>query len=364
MTIELITNYDEFVALEPVWDELVFLSGYPHLNLTFKWIDSWINVFWKDEPLYFLMAKDAGKIIGIAPLVIHTTRRPFRMRQLMFAASGVSDFSGFIIKENSQMVIEKFFLHLMKNSDKWDNINLRNISDRGYGNSLDNENLNGNDFQQDIVPGYVCPEISLLCGYDQYSSHLSNKLKSDLRKKRNKLETLGPLSFSVHSKITASLFQYFANLEKNRKKNRLSFHDLFLHSEKKEFAYSVMKNYSLLNDLKIFVLEQNSKILSYIIGFEIKGIMYFWTTSFSQEFGKYSPGMLIFQDAIKYCFDAGIEKIDFMAGQNDYKLRWSNNSYQLFNLNLTHKSLKTNFYKLNINTKKGLSKIKNRFSHS
>ena len=50
------------------------------------------------------------------------------------------------------------------------------------------------------------------------------------------------------------------------------------------------------------------------------------------EFLKYSPGRILLKEQIKWCFENGIELLDFGPGEFDYKSQWSNDNENYFKI--------------------------------
>jgi CelD/BcsL family acetyltransferase involved in cellulose biosynthesis len=59
-------------------------------------------------------------------------------------------------------------------------------------------------------------------------------------------------------------------------------------------------------------------------GFQVKGVYYNYQAAFDPELAHYAPGLLILAHLVEGCWAAGLERFDFMTGDEPYKRLWAN----------------------------------------
>ncbi|WP_410970048.1 hypothetical protein, partial [Salmonella sp. SAL4458] len=84
-TIEVVTDYADFLALEPAWNTLVQRAGIDHPFLTHEWIRTWWDCFGGERQLHIVLVKARDELVAIAPLMLGAERMyGLHVRQLEF----------------------------------------------------------------------------------------------------------------------------------------------------------------------------------------------------------------------------------------------------------------------------------------
>ena len=91
----------------------------------------------------------------------------------------------------------------------------------------------------------------------------------------------------------------------------------------------------------------DNKVVSSIFGIIFGKIFYYLIPHvYESSLRKYSPGKYHLIELIKKYENSNISKIDFAPGDEDYKIKWSNQSYKIFIFQIVPKSLIFYFKKL------------------
>ena len=59
-------------------------------------------------------------------------------------------------------------------------------------------------------------------------------------------------------------------------------------------------------------------------GFKVGGVYYNYQAAFDPELSHYAPGLLILAHLVERAWEDGLERFDFMTGDEPYKHLWSN----------------------------------------
>ena len=70
LSVELVRDYESFVALKPVWNRLVAEAGIDHPFMRHEWIRTWWDSFEHDGTLHVVVVKEGTEPIAIAPLML------------------------------------------------------------------------------------------------------------------------------------------------------------------------------------------------------------------------------------------------------------------------------------------------------
>jgi CelD/BcsL family acetyltransferase involved in cellulose biosynthesis len=164
-----------------------------------------------------------------------------------------------------------------------------------------------------------------------YNKNNNNKSKQTDRRKEKKLNEKNDLKFS-YTEINPQNFYLI---------EELIFEKIYFYKKKKEKTYDgkdIALKYkkivdSLSNNFKfnISVLEKNNKKISSIIGVIYNNIYYYLIPfTYDTQFKKFSPGRFHIINLINWAIKNNIKTIDFTAGDEPYKLDWSNSCFNMY----------------------------------
>ena len=83
--VETISDYQPFLDLEPVWNEVAEAAGLDHPFLEHAWVRTWWECFGRGSTLHILVLKAGDETVGIAPLILTPVRMwGIKVRRLGF----------------------------------------------------------------------------------------------------------------------------------------------------------------------------------------------------------------------------------------------------------------------------------------
>src|SRR5919204_631606 len=74
-SVEVVTDYADFLDLEAEWNETVDRAGIPHPFLRHEWVRTWWDCFGTGGRLHIVVVRAAGRIVAIAPLMRDTIHK-------------------------------------------------------------------------------------------------------------------------------------------------------------------------------------------------------------------------------------------------------------------------------------------------
>ena len=72
--VEVISDYQVFLELEPLWNEVAEAAGLDHPFLEHAWVRTWWECFGAGSSLRILVLKAGGQALAIAPLILTPVR--------------------------------------------------------------------------------------------------------------------------------------------------------------------------------------------------------------------------------------------------------------------------------------------------
>ncbi len=336
-------------SLEPEFNKVLGESGSDHVQCTFEWLSLWYKHFGQDCELFTLVARESGEITGIAPLMIHRRAAVYRglvkLRTLSFIGYGFTDNSDFFIIEDRERLVSAFLDYMFENDELWDEIRLTQLSDASPNFELLKAGLAREGHEPETEPLIGSPYVQIEGEFEPYYESLGKNLRRDVAKKMRRLVEAGvELDFDVITRIDEGLLEELR--EFNRKRFEATQHrSFFLNEQRFNFVCDMTKTFNEKGWWRLFLFRSKGSLVAYRLCFAYNDVIYDWNTSYDVEYFKYSLGKILLKPVLAYCFDEGFKVFDFMAGDEDYKLKWTDLVRTNYQLSVQKASLKTRLAK-------------------
>src|SRR6185295_9545517 len=113
LTVEVVSNENAFVALEPEWDRVVGKTASGHPFLRHDWVRSWWEAFRHGHQLHVLVVREGADAIALAPLMISRSRMlGVPVRRLEFLANDHVPRFDFIVARRHEAAYRVIWEHL------------------------------------------------------------------------------------------------------------------------------------------------------------------------------------------------------------------------------------------------------------
>lgn len=349
LSIRAVRTEEELIGLKDCWNALLLKGNSPHIHSTFEWLYSWWKHMGDGAELFVLVAEQKGVPTAIAPLIIRRVGRFYKnlmkFRQLCFMGVGFTDRADFIITQNRKETIKAFLYYAKAHDDLWDEMSLKQINDQSpnfkYLEDLAHaRSPKGKRYKKTIGPSIEDLYLELNGSFEEYFGSLSKKFSSRIMTYIRQLERLGQLDFSVVESPDANIIDEIRSL--NRKRNALTGRrSMFLDESKLRFLLSVLPVLSKNSWLKLFQLRLDGRLVAYYLAFVFDNVLYVWNTSFDLAYSKHSVGRVLIYKMIEYSYARGYGRLDFMAGDEEYKFNWTQAKSNNYYFSIRKKDVKT-----------------------
>jgi len=326
LTTTKVTTEEEFYALRKEWQELVERSTDADIFLTWEWMSSWWSSCSADGKLYLIAFREAsGKLVGIAPFQIKKDRLVgLPCRKLCFMGEPHSDRLGFLACGDRKALEKSVADILAAEKNEWDVVYLDQIDDHEYLFAC----LKKHGLFTIKESSALCPYLRISGTWEDYYKGLSRKFKKDMKHKYNKLERLGRWSFTV-KKDPGTILGKMPELKGVEKKSRKYGSDkAFLSHESNLKFLSLLISVSSAHEwVDLSLIEVNGRIICYLLGFRYRGRYLAYNMAYDEYFHQASPGKLLLNERIKWCFENRdkIHEFDFLRGDSYIKSLWTEN---------------------------------------
>ncbi len=340
LTISTVTTEQAFDALRQSWTELYDQISCLSPFSSFDWNRNWWKYFGSasNKSLFILTIKLDEKLIGIAPFY-KTVKNGVNI--LRFISTGNADYLDLIVLPGrEQDCITALLTYLGTNSKLWDVLDLVDLPQTSPNYQiLSVQNMPA--LKKVVLSGLICPYIRSEKTYTEFLAGKSSNFRYDLKRKMKKALALGNISFELirHSSpkidiaTLASLYEKRWAAKDTNATIRTASGQKLLHE--------MLPIWEKQNILAIPVIFLNDKVMAFCVGFIRGERFYYYIPSFDPEFMNASPGKLLVEFIVKHLNIWPITELDFMKGEERYKLDWSETYRQNNRIIINNSSLKS-----------------------
>lgn len=168
------------------------------------------------------------------------------------------------------------------------------------------------------------PYVDLARGVDAFEAGLGRKLRSELRRRRRRLEELGAVELDVAGggeRLDELLSEGFAVEASSWKGERGT---AIASDPATEAFYREVGRWAADRGLlRLAFLRVGGRAVAFDLAIEDGRAHYLLKTGYDPELRRCSPGMLLREEQIRRAFDAGLESYEFLGDAAPWKLEWT-----------------------------------------
>lgn len=326
MQLKVLKTLTELEEIGTDWNDVLSMSAIDVPFLRHEYIMPWWKTLgggeWKAAELHVLTnsGKD-GSLKAIAPLF--RTRNLENEDALMFIGSiEISDYLDFICPESYlPNFIDAILDHLDgEDAPMWDVLDFYNILEESPSLHILSRAVSkrGWDFSQEKI--HPAPHIKLPGNWEDYLAGIQKKQRHEIRRKLRRAEGYVP-------PVRWYIIDHEANLDAEIED---FFNLMAADSEKEAFLTDAMRIQMRAaihaahkaGWLQLAFLEVGSEKAAGYLNFKYQNRLWIYNSGIDFGFNNLSPGWVLLAYLIQWGIENGIETLDFMRGDEDYKYRF------------------------------------------
>ena len=307
LSLDTIRDDAAFAPLEEEWDALVRAMPRPSPFLLHAWLRAWWRHYGEAAQLSVHVARRDGRLVGALPLVV---RRVRGMRVAEFVGGSTSALADVLLAEgeDARPLIER------ARAERFDYADLFGLQ----GGSR----LAGAAPGLRLVERVEAPVLELDRGWETvYAEKTSSKKRNLHKRRRRQLGELGELRTHVarsEAELAEALEAAFA-LYRRRWEGRPDASD-FVTPRGMAFHRDAIRELARRDVARIVLLELDGRAIAFHYYFALAGRMVVHNLAFDPEHARLSPGLVNTLDAIQAAADEGLTRVEFLGGDERYKL--------------------------------------------
>jgi CelD/BcsL family acetyltransferase involved in cellulose biosynthesis len=342
MKLKVIDNILDFEQLIPAWNQLYNALPLQSPFSASDWNLTWWKYYGKDSKLFILTIYQNDNLCGIAPLYIQQKNG---IKTIKFLGSVESDYLDFLLLPEQEKECLSFIFDYLFKQKNWDMLDLIDIPEKSIlVQNYTDLSTTGMSLLSDIISPYLQWEGS----YEALLKSKSSNFRYDLKRKLKRAKQLGEVSFRFIETMDDCInFAKIAEIYQKRWEKKAT--DSIIRSNiGQQFLEEMCKTWETKKYLKIPVMTINNKPVAFCLGFIEHNKFYYYIPSFDTEFVNISPGNLLIEFIVENFTSLEINELDFMKGDESYKLKWSSTFRTNYRLLVANKLIKSKFIYLSL----------------
>ncbi|KTD04744.1 GNAT family N-acetyltransferase [Fluoribacter gormanii] len=323
--IEIIHDLEELKFLASSWNELA--KRFKNPLLLNEWFAACAATY-QPEQLQIIVSKSSKGIDAIAPLVLvknHGIKRLELLGSFLYEPSGLIYRNEKTLQELIEFII-KLKVPIILTGLRSDSLEVSTLLKMNKKGCF--------VLKRD---GFLSPVLSINTSWNLFQTNLSSTKKYNLRRKRKNAEAqVGKIEVEEITPSISKLpyyFNLFTQIEASGWKGRNGT-AILCDSRMQKFLSLYCEEKAKQGALKFFFLKINHKIAGALL--RIKDFNRLWSikTAYNEAYAKYSPGVLLEYEAIRYSFEQGLEALEFLGQDDPWKNYWTNDKHQYLTIRI------------------------------
>jgi CelD/BcsL family acetyltransferase involved in cellulose biosynthesis len=174
-------------------------------------------------------------------------------------------------------------------------------------------------FEPHVTARATSPRIDLSGGFEHYLRELRDPPQDFARKARKMAREIGELNFTLHEAGSGPLEHLIAWKREQYRRNRIV--DVFGSRWTGELLRDIMNMQTAGFAGVCSVLRAGDRIVAVHAGMRSHRVLHWWFPAYSQEFARFSPGIILLFRLAEAMAAQGLALIDLGKGDEPYKLR-------------------------------------------
>jgi len=313
----------EFDTMQEEWNDLLSNSLSDNVFLRWEWIHTWWSVFRRQRTLYLLGVRRQGRLIGIAPFYLESAKCPGRTIAKLCSDELSPDYLDLIVhKEAESEVVSAIRGHIHATRGEWDILVLEHLRPDSI---LIRHLATFKGFNILMNHSHRCRYIRLEKDFEHYWQGQHALARFALMKKERVLQEEKHV---IHRTVQTQddLQEGFQHLFALHRKRASEAHvkSNFLSEDVQQFHLRLGRLFLPAGILNLHFLCAGQTPISAHYCFNYKKKIYFYQSGFDPLWNKWSLGMVQLLKAVRQAFEQGFEELDFLKGEEGYKVYWAN----------------------------------------
>ncbi|HZR65963.1 MAG TPA: GNAT family N-acetyltransferase [Terriglobales bacterium] len=325
----ILASVQELAAIENEWLQLCERCSSTTPFQRPEWILAWLEVFSPTHIRTIEVRRD-GKVVGLAPLLIYSRREE---RVLAFMAGGVSDYLDLLADPALEHEIVSVILDSVAKLEGWTTFDLTDVSARSV-------------LRRTLLSSFAtvhdsCSVLTFPGSEKDLLQLLSKRQRANLRNGKSRLERAGggevevATSESLPSFLDDLFYLHTTRWAHTGESGVLAQENI------RAFHRKAAPTLLARGILRMCRLRVSGRTVAAMHTLRQQSTTFCYLQGFDPEFAFLSPGTQLMFSAIIDALQSGMNRFDFLRGEESYKDHWRAVSEPTYRIELSRTALKS-----------------------
>jgi len=327
--VEIITDFNAFLALEAEWNDAVERARIPHPFLRHEWVRTWWDAFSTPATrLHIQIVRANGRVTAIAPFMRDTAAMyGIRARRVRFIHNDHTPRTDIIVADDADASYRAIWRALREDRERWDVLQLGQLERDSRTQRVFREFAAADRLATGTWRSSDSPYLPITGTWDGYLNGLSAKFRSNLRNRLARLTKIGNPSLEVltdRRAIEAASEEAY-RLESSgwkREAGTAIASDPAAH----RFYTALIERGASAGWLQLLFLKVGDRRIATSYGACFDHRLFLFKTGYDPEFATGAPFKILTSLAIQEACAQGLTEVDFLGDAEPWKLEWTSTS--------------------------------------
>jgi CelD/BcsL family acetyltransferase involved in cellulose biosynthesis len=332
--VECISDFEAFLELEPVWNELVSAIRPDHPFFEYDWVKTWWECFGAGSSLQILVLKAGDRPIAIAPLILTPLRwSGVRVRRLGFLYNAHVPRADFLIAERHAEVYQAIWNYI-SHKGGWDLLQLCQLVEGSATLDATSRLAEATGCPTGVWPSDVSPYTPLAQSWAEYFNGLTAKHRSNLRNRFKRLGAVGEVEVETVASAADMEDAMEAGLTLEAAAWKGKARTAISSDEKVSRFYSMLATRAARHGwMRLHFLRAGHVRVAFDYSLCYGNKMHLLKLGYDPAYAPFSPSNLLLCKVLEGAFEEGLSEYDLLGANVEWKRSWTNQArpyYWLF----------------------------------
>lgn len=322
LTVQEVQSLADLLDHQDEWEALLQAAPNGSFFLSPQWLTSWLEAFWSGRAIRFILIREDGKLVGLAPFVEDGAGELGCRVSLSFPVNPHSHVGDVLLSgRDGAAVVRALLSHLDPGRADF-RLRLRRLDTSSPLAKALPEAAEQLGISSHVHERTEWAFARLGPSWPEYLQGRGSHVRSELRRKRKKIEAAGALQIRCHSSAAdcRAAFKDVLQVE-SRSWKEDSRTSLLAEPGASAFYGALVDRCAVKGWARIYVLHLDGTPIAHLVGVEFRQAYLALKTSYDQDYGGLSPGRVLVEHALEDSLQRGAQVFDFLGEAAGWKLK-------------------------------------------